>query len=96
MAAMETDHDRDLDGMSRDELVEHARLLRAGIREHRDSSGHDLCWFHPRLWGLLPETAEAEVRVPPWPAFLRGCVRFRESLDDALPDAPVHRGEFGD
>ena len=29
--------------------------LRAGIRAHRDSTGHELCWHHPALWGLLPE-----------------------------------------
>ena len=31
-----------------------ARRLRAGIRAHRDSTGHALCWHHPALWGLLP------------------------------------------
>ena len=61
--------------------------LRAGIREHRDSSGHDLCWYHPRLWNLLPEGPDALPVVPDWPTFLRGCLRFRESLDSELPDA---------
>jgi hypothetical protein len=47
--------DSDLDSMSREELIAEARKLRAGIREHRDSTGHDLCWHHPKLVGLLPE-----------------------------------------
>jgi len=34
------------------------------------------------------------VAVPPWPRFLRGGVRYRESLDRELPDAPVHDREF--
>ena len=81
--------DDDLETLSREELVHEVRKLRAGIRAHRDSSGHDLCWHHPQLWGLLPERVVPEVAVPPWPKFLRGCVRYRESLDRELPNAPV-------
>jgi len=81
--------DEDLDALSRDELIAEVRRLRAGIRQHRDSSGHDLCWHHPQLWGLLPEPVAPEVAVPPWPKFLRGCLRYRESLDRELPDAPI-------
>ena len=73
--------DDDLDQMSRDELVAEIRRLRNGIREHRDSSGQDLCWHHPKLWGLLPEKTDPVPAVPDWPEFLRGCVRYRESLD---------------
>jgi len=86
--------DDDLPGMSRERLIEEVRRLRAGVRAHRDSSGHDLCWHHPQLWGLLPEPIEQEVAVPPWPKFLRGCLKYRESLDRELPDAPVHDAEY--
>lgn len=88
--------DDDLDGMDREGLVAEVKRLRAGIRAHRDSSGHDLCWFHPQLWGLLPEPVLPEVAVPPWPRFMRGCVAFRASLDCELADAPVHDKEFGE
>lgn len=81
--------DEDLERMSRDDLVEQIRRLRAGVREHRDSTGHDLCWHHPKLWGLLPERPDPRIGVPPWPKFLRGCVKYRESLDRQKPDAPV-------
>lgn len=81
--------DDDLDAMSREALIAEVKRLRAGIREHRDSTGHDLCWHHPDLWRLLPEKLTPAVAVPPWPQFLRGCVRYRESLDRELPDAPV-------
>lgn len=83
------DHDGDLESMSRDELVAEVKRLRAGIRDHRDSSGHDLCWHHPQLWGLLPEKIAPEIAVPPWPRFLRGCVKYRESLEREVPTAPV-------
>ena len=86
--------DDDLDGLSREELVREVRRLRAGIRAHRDSSGHELCWHRPQLWGLLPERVMPEVAVPPWPKFLRGCVRYRESLDRELPNAPVADAEL--
>ena len=86
------DKDHDLERMSREELILEARKLRAGIRAHRDSSGHELCWHHPALWGLLPERIEPRVAVPPWPDFMRGCVRYRASLDGALPGAPPSDG----
>ena len=34
--------DEDLQQMSKDQLMEEVRKLRAGIREHRDSTGQDL------------------------------------------------------
>ena len=86
--------DEDLDRLGREELVSEVKRLRQGIRKHRDSSGHDLCWHHPDLWGLLPESLDPEIAVPPWPKFLRGCVRYRESLDRQRPEAPVADREF--
>lgn len=86
--------DDDLEPMSRDTLITEVRRLRAGIRAHRDSSGHELCWYHPRLWGLLPERIDPKIAVPPWPKFLRGCVHYRESLDREAPDAPVFDIEY--
>jgi hypothetical protein len=88
----EAELDGDLAGMSRERLIAEARRLRAAIRAHRDSSGMSLCWYHPDLWNLLPERAEPEIEVPEWPQFLRGCVRYRESLDAQAPDA-VRTGE---
>jgi hypothetical protein len=86
--------DEDLDQLGRPELIAEVKRLRAGIRAHRDSTGHDLCWHHPDLWGLLPEKVTPEVAVPPWPRFLRGCLRYRESLDRELPSAPVADVEY--
>jgi hypothetical protein len=57
--------DEDLADMSRDDLIAEVKRLRAGIRAHRDSSGHDLCWHHPGLWGLLPERLDPAIAVPP-------------------------------
>ena len=79
--------DEDLKGMSREQLIEEVRKLRGGIRAHRDSSGQELCWHHPALWGLLPEKQDPIPAVPEWPEFLRGCVRYRQSLDEQAPDA---------
>ena len=80
--------DDDLSNLSRDALVAEVRRLRDGIRKHRDSSGQELCWHHPALWSLLPEKTDPLPTVPDWPAFLHGCVRYRESLDQQLPNAP--------
>jgi hypothetical protein len=85
--------DEDLDAMSREQLIAEARRLRQGIRSHRDSSGHQLCWHHPDLWALLPDGVDADavrasITVPAWPQFMRGCIRYRQSLDEQAPDAP--------
>ena len=86
--------DDDLDRLDREALVAEVKRLRAGIREHRDSSGQELCWHHPRLWGLLPEKSDPLPGVPEWPQFLRGCLAYRESLDCQLPMAPRTTEEF--
>lgn len=80
--------DEDLEGMSPPQLVAEVRRLRDGIRKHRDSTSHELCWHHPALWGLLPEKTDPVPIVPTWPEFIRGCLKYRQSLDDQAPDAP--------
>ncbi|HKQ31015.1 MAG TPA: hypothetical protein VJS66_07000 [Burkholderiales bacterium] len=79
--------DDDLAEMTQKQLVAEIKKLRQGIRAHRDSSEHELCWHHPALWGLLPERTDPLPVVPEWPAFMRGCVRYRQSLDQQIPDA---------
>ncbi|HKQ81950.1 MAG TPA: hypothetical protein VJS42_07120 [Steroidobacteraceae bacterium] len=79
--------DTDLETLSRDELIAEVKMLRAGIRAHRDSSGHDLCWHHPALWGLLPEKTDPVPVVPAWPQFMAGCILYRRSLDEQAAPA---------
>src|SRR5882762_9733447 len=88
------DMDEDVNALTREQLIDEVKRLRAGIRTHRDSSGHDLCWHHPDLWRLLPERLQPKVAVPDWPQFMRGCIRYRQSLDEQLPDAPRTTDEF--
>jgi hypothetical protein len=86
--------DEDLQQLDRDALIAEVKRLRAGIRTHRDATEHQLCWHQPELWGLLPEQSDRQPRVPGWPQFLRGCVRYRESLDRDLPQAPRMDEEY--
>ena len=79
--------DDDLEGLSREQLIAQVQRLRQGIRAHRDSTGHALCWHHPALWSLLPERTDPLPVVPEWPQFLRGCIQYRQSLDEQLPGA---------
>lgn len=88
--------DEDLGNMSKDELIAEVKRLRAGIREHRDSTGHELCWHHPALWALLPERTDPEILVPEWPQFMRGCIRYRQSLDVQAKEFPRTDREFGE
>ena len=74
--------DTDLEQMTREELIAEVKKLRQGIRQHRDSTRHELCWHHPALWGLLPEKTDPLPVVPEWPQFMQGCIRYRQSLDE--------------
>lgn len=80
--------DEDLDQMTQAELIAEVKKLRNGIRQHRDTSGHDLCWHHPALWGLLPEKTDPVPMVPEWSQFLDGCIRYRRSLDEQVSSLP--------
>jgi len=86
--------DDDLQAFDRESLIAEVKKLRAGIRAHRDTSGHELCWHHPDLWDLLPEKTDPAIAVPPWPKFMRGCIHYRQSLDKQAPGAPVFDKEF--
>jgi hypothetical protein len=86
--------DDDLQTMDRDALVTEVQRLRDGIRTHRDATRHGLCWHHPKLWGLLPEPTTPDILVPEWPQFMRGCIRYRQSLDEQAPEAPRTSAEF--
>lgn len=80
--------DMDLGQMTREQLIFEVQRLRDAIRAHRDTSRHELCWFHPALWGLLPEKTDPLPEVPEWSQFMQGCIRYRKSLDEQLPQAP--------
>jgi hypothetical protein len=88
--------DDDLDALTKEQLLVEIKKLRAAVRTHRDESGHELCWHQPALWNLLPEKVQPKVAVPEWPQFMRGCVRYRQSLDEQLPEAPREGEAFRD
>lgn len=88
--------DEDLEALNREQLVAEVRRLRAGIRAHRDSTGHNLCWYHPQLWGLVRDEEQPCPWIPTWPKFLEGCVRYRAALDRELPDAPRYDVGYGE
>jgi hypothetical protein len=74
--------DEDLNQLSREQLIAEIKKLRYGIREHRDSTGQDLCWHHPKLWNLLPERTDPKIAIPEWPEFMKGCIQYRLSLEN--------------
>jgi hypothetical protein len=86
--------DDDFESFSQEQLIEEVKKLRQAIREDGDSSGHDLCWHHPNLWSLLTEPTPSTIAVPDWPQFMRGCIKYRQSLDEQAADAPRHSEEF--
>ena len=76
--------DEDLEHMTKQQLVEEVKKLRSAIRQHRDSTGQDLCWHHPKLWALLPEKTDPKILVPEWSDFMKGCIRYRQSLEELV------------
>lgn len=50
------------------ELLAEAERLRTGIPPPATASGHDLCWQHPEIWGLLPEKIPPESPLAQVPA----------------------------
>lgn len=76
--------DDDLETMLIAQLIAEVKKLRAGIRQHRDSQGHNLCWYVPELWDLLPEKVHPQPYVPPESEFLECCRQYRKSLDVEL------------
>ena len=86
--------DDDLNELSRDQLLSEVLKLRNAIRGHRDATGHNLCWHHPALWALLPEKVPSNISIPEWPQFMRGCIRYRQSLDEQAPQSPRTSQEF--
>lgn len=74
--------DKDLNKMSVPQLQAEVRKLRAAIRVHRDSSGHNLCWYVPELWNTLPEKPAIKIEVPETCEFLNKCKEYRKSLDN--------------
>lgn len=73
--------DQDLKNMTIEELQAEVKKLRAGLRQHRDATGHALCWYVPELWNLLPDRNDPAPPVPPTEEFLQCCKLYRESLD---------------
>lgn len=44
-----------------------------------------------KLWRRLGYAGRPPSQVPEWPEFIRGCVKYRQSLDEQAPDAPRRR-----
>ena len=70
-------------------VIEAQKLIIVSLgTDTKELDGLDLCWHQPELWGLLPEKQDPVPTVPEWPEFLRGCVRYRQSLDEQARNAP--------
>ncbi len=80
--------DEDLAALTREQLVDEVKRLRNGIRTHRDSTGHALCWHHPALWGLLPERTDPLPTVPAWPEF---CAAASATANRWTTNCPTRR-----
>jgi len=80
--------DQDAEFMTRSELKDEIRRLRAGIRTHRDAKGHDRCWRDDIevLYAMLPETTEADLRLPPQQEFYKNCRLYWHERQNPMPE----------
>ena len=88
------DLDSDLEGLDRDRLVAEVKRLRAVSANTGTAPATISAGIIPTL-GVAAERVAPDIAVPPWPKFLRGCLRYREALDRELPDAPPADYEYG-
>ena len=87
--------DEDLEAMSREALLDEVRRLRAAIRVHRDSAGHDLCWHQPALWSLLPERTDPLPRVPSGHSSCAAGIVIADRSTSSSATTPRSTDEFG-
>ncbi len=73
--------DDDLLTMDAENLRAEVIKLRTALRQQRDQRGHDLCWYLPELWDVLPEKIHPQPEVPAWEEFMKRCAAFRASLE---------------
>ena len=81
--------DDDLSLLTRDGLRAEVIRLRAGIRAHLDGTRRELRRHRPKLWGLLQEPIAEDIKVPAWPQFLHGCLKYRDRFREPA-NAPHH------
>jgi hypothetical protein len=53
---------------------------------------NDLDTLSREQW--MTEVKKLRASVPEWPQFMRGCVKYRQSLDAQTPHAPRSSDEF--
>lgn len=76
--------DEDLKRMGRSELILTLMSLRSELRKIRDAEGHDLCWYQPDLWALLPEKIiPVEPKVPQ--DFIQKCKQYHAEITNHIP-----------
>jgi len=70
--------DSDLLEMSEQELRDEIMKIRTAIRTHRDQQGDENCWLDDQfyLYGLLPETSDADPQLPEKELMMLNCSRY--------------------
>lgn len=77
--------DIDIEFMSRERLKKEISKLRMAIRKDRDSTDHDLCWYKPELWLLLPEkTFPNNITLPSKEEFLGKCNEYHSKVAEFI------------
>jgi len=71
--------------------VRELRILRAGIRAHRDARGNDRCWLDDLvLYRLLRDRDTGLTALPDRQTFLANCERFHANRQHSLHRALFH------
>ena len=63
-------------------LVSKLEELRSAIKDHREKTGHEMCWENDEeLWQVLGDNIEIDHTPPNWCEFMERCVAYRKSKD---------------
>ncbi len=78
--------DQDLLQMNIGQLCKEVMKLRNALRDLRDQQNHDMCWFNPEIFEILPEGKEKDktTMVPPACQFIENCAIYRQTLTEGV------------
>ncbi len=88
--------DADLESLSREQLIAEVKRLRQAFANIATAPGTSCAGTIPRCGRCCRKKSDPLPVVPDWPQFLRGCLRYRQSLDDQLPQAPRSHEPYRD
>ena len=63
-------------------LIDKIEELEDAIKNHREQTGHNMCWENDEeLWLVLKDKVKSDHTPPDWDKFMNKCVEYRKSRE---------------